>query len=432
MPEIISLDRVVQVGVEATYGVAVPTTKQLQTLKLMPDVSATGTPFVAQGGKYTSVMTLGKEWTTIKMDGQPSYGEMVYPFSSIFGAATIATPALGTVTRTWTWSLSSVVGDVPKSFTLETGDANFAERVAGLVINGVNLSFARDKIAVTGTGIAQQTNAASSLTALTSVSAVQTLSMGAVTAGTFTLSYLGQTTGAIQWNATAAAVQAALVALSTIGAGNVVCSGGPFPGTAVVVTFQGNLGNQAVAALTHTDALTGGVMTITQTTTGVSITPEPTAQVVVPNQIDLFLDTSSGSLGTTRLLRGWTVDWSILDKYQPEWPLNSTLSSFVGVTEKAPKAELKITLASDTQGVGLLTAIRGGTTQFARILATGPIIEGTLAYSMTFDLALKVKSVGAVKDFEGIFTREFTADIAHDYGWGKALNIVLQNKIAAL
>ena len=65
------------------------------------------------------------------------------------------------------------------------------------------------------------------------VNDVQTLSLsGNPTGGTFTLSFGGQTTAAIPFNATAAQVQAALQALSSIGAGNVACAGGPLPGTA--------------------------------------------------------------------------------------------------------------------------------------------------------------------------------------------------------
>jgi hypothetical protein len=47
----------------------------------------------------------------------------------------------------------------------------------------------------------------------------------AATGGTFTLSYAGQTTGGLAYNATAATIQSALEALSTIGAGNVTVTG---------------------------------------------------------------------------------------------------------------------------------------------------------------------------------------------------------------
>jgi hypothetical protein len=46
---------------------------------------------------------------------------------------------------------------------------------------------------------------------------------------------------AICFSATAAQVQAALAALPSIGANNVVCTGGPLPGGSVTITFAGTL-----------------------------------------------------------------------------------------------------------------------------------------------------------------------------------------------
>lgn len=100
---------------------------------------------------------------------------------------------------------------------------------------------------------------------------VQTATVtGAPTGGTFTLTWSGQTTAAIAWNATAAAVQSALAALSNIGAGNVQvtgANGGPY-----TVKFIGSLANTDVAAMTASGAgLTGGTspgVTIATTTAG--------------------------------------------------------------------------------------------------------------------------------------------------------------------
>lgn len=103
------------------------------------------------------------------------------------------------------------------------------------------------------------------------VNAVQTLSTpGPPTAGTFTITCLAQTTAAIVFNATAAQVQAALSALSSVGVGGVVCTGGPLPGTPVVITFTGPLATQTVATITHTDTLTGGAAVAASTVTGVA------------------------------------------------------------------------------------------------------------------------------------------------------------------
>lgn len=94
---------------------------------------------------------------------------------------------------------------------------------------------------------------------------------GAPTGGTFTLTYAGQTTAAISYNATAAVVAAALAGLSNIGDNDVAVTGGPGPGTAWVVTFRGVLGGTDVAQMTATGSLTGGTtpaVAVTTTTAG--------------------------------------------------------------------------------------------------------------------------------------------------------------------
>lgn len=97
---------------------------------------------------------------------------------------------------------------------------------------------------------------------------VQTVTItGTPTGGTFTLTFSGQTTASIARNATAAQVQTALEALSNIGAGNVVCAGGPFPGSAVTVTFTGELASTNVAQMTSTDSFTGGTSPASAVTT---------------------------------------------------------------------------------------------------------------------------------------------------------------------
>lgn len=92
---------------------------------------------------------------------------------------------------------------------------------------------------------------------------VQVLTEGGSGLTSFTVTFGGQTTTAIAAAATAATVQAALEALSTIGAGNVAVTGstsGPY-----TLTFQGALANTNVAQVTATP--TGGTGTITPSTT---------------------------------------------------------------------------------------------------------------------------------------------------------------------
>lgn len=91
---------------------------------------------------------------------------------------------------------------------------------------------------------------------------VQTLTEGGSGLTSYTLTFSGQTTASIAAAATAAQVQAAIEALSNVGAGNVSVTGSP--GGPYTVTFQGALADTNVAQMTSTP--TGGTGTLTVAT----------------------------------------------------------------------------------------------------------------------------------------------------------------------
>ena len=92
----------------------------------------------------------------------------------------------------------------------------------------------------------------------------QTVRTTNATGGTFTLTFNGQTTAPIPFNATAAQIAAALGALSNIGAANIQATGGPVSTANVLVTWKGTFEEQNVATLTADGtALTGTTPTIT-------------------------------------------------------------------------------------------------------------------------------------------------------------------------
>lgn len=123
---------------------------------------------------------------------------------------------------------------------------------------------------------------------------VQTISItGTPTGGSFTISFtnpytgLVETTAAIAHNATAAGVQSALLALDAFESGDVVASGGPLPGTPVVITFGGRYAKRPVSALATTDSLTGGTdpaSSVTETNAGV--VPAGTFGPYATNNVD--------------------------------------------------------------------------------------------------------------------------------------------------
>ena len=93
----------------------------------------------------------------------------------------------------------------------------------------------------------------------------------APTSGTFTLSFGGQTTSGIAYNASAATVQAALEGLSSIGSGNVSVTKSQNTSTAQewTVTFQGTLGgaNQSQITIDTTNVFAFGKSNIQATDT---------------------------------------------------------------------------------------------------------------------------------------------------------------------
>jgi flagellar hook-associated protein 2 len=107
----------------------------------------------------------------------------------------------------------------------------------------------------------------------TGTNEVQTVSAGQTpTSGTYTLTYEGQTTRPIAYNATATQIQAALEALSTISPGDVTVEGGT-SGLAdgeVTIKFSSSLGNVSLISIdTGSLGPEGTTGTVEETTQGV-------------------------------------------------------------------------------------------------------------------------------------------------------------------
>jgi len=128
--------------------------------------------------------------------------------------------------------------------------------------------------------------------------------------GTFTLTYSGQTTAAIAYNANAAAVQTALEDLSNVEVGDVEVTGGPGPSADWVVEFKGTLAKTDVAAMTGNGTnLVGGSTTVTITETVKGVTESVTiAELVKGNLATVGVtETVKGNLaavGVTETVKG--------------------------------------------------------------------------------------------------------------------------------
>ena len=63
--------------------------------------------------------------------------------------------------------------------------------------------------------------------------------------------------------------------------------------------------------------------------------------------IDVYMDPTSGTLGTTKLTRVLNANIHISDRFGPVWVLNTANNSYVATVETEPSAELTLLVEAD-------------------------------------------------------------------------------------
>lgn len=147
MAERASVFQGIQLGLESTAGVSVAAGKVLQSMEIVPDIDLTVDTFRPMGNKYITVAAPGKELTQAQIRGKLTYTEIVYPFSSLFGAATIT----GAGPYTWVFNPASTAADSFSTFTIEQGNAVRAEKWTYGLFTGLTISGSRDGFDLRGT-----------------------------------------------------------------------------------------------------------------------------------------------------------------------------------------------------------------------------------------------------------------------------------------
>lgn len=160
-------------------------------------------------------------------------------------------------------------------------------------------------------------------------SEVQSIAVnGTPTGGTYTLTFNGDTTTALAFNANAAAIQAALEGLDDIASGDVTVTGtGPY-----VVTFGGRWANQGVTQMSAASSLTGGTnpaVVVSTTTQGSSGGPGPLLEPIQPKDYlhvqltsiappEAGCDCVASGPAATGATAGSPGTWTPVNSYPPE------------------------------------------------------------------------------------------------------------------
>lgn len=176
-----------------------------------------------------------------------------------------------------------------------------------------------------------------------------------------------------------------------------------------------------------------GTMFGRRITDGVSLTGSPVAVELVPvlpRLFDVYLDPSSGALGSTKLLRAFTGRINLGNLVGTIWPINSANTSFDSHVETEPDASVTMFVEHDAAGAAFITLLRSGGTNFLRLKAVGDNIGASADYTFQFDVAVKVKQIGKHQDREGIYGWEVTLDVVNDAAWGKPYEFKVINQIS--
>lgn len=429
-----------QVGPETTPGTAVAATKRLGATSIQIQPAGNINRFAPMGEKFDTIAAMGREWAELAINGYGSYNDIAYLLNGLVRQTTPVQQG-GSAAYLSTFTPRSAQEDIVQTFTVEQGELSAGGRAVrcpyGLFTN-LQLNWSREAVNVSGGGLAHRVEDDAPL----STSATYTLTANASppTVGNFTLTHGGNTTANIAFDATPAAVQSALEALPSIGAGNVEVEATVAAGTGKLdtgnnvytITFKRALAAQAVTLTGTFTALTAsGSIALAAGTVGAAptlITPVP----ILGNQIDVYVDDTSGAIGTNKAERVFNGSWSYANRFGPVWPVDSAVPSFASHVELKPEARFTLSASADDDGMAFLLAMRQGATKYIRWVATGDIIASAYPYKLQIDMACKVAEVVKFSDQDGIYRVDVVLTMVDDSGLGYPFQILSQNTISAL
>lgn len=177
-------------------------------------------------------------------------------------------------------------------------------------------------------------------------------------------------------------------------------------------------------------ALDDNAVTLTGSPTSIALVP------VLPTQLDTYKEATGTAVAaaapTNRILRDFSLSWSLSGRYSPVRVLNSANPSFETHVESEPELGMELQVAVDAEGMGFLTDLRNGTQTFIGLRGNGATIETTIKYALRVNTCVAVVDSDGFDDNDG--ARVVTWNLGGQYNatWTKAFSIEVINTLAAL
>lgn len=424
-------------GVESVIGAGVAPTKKFPSLSIEFDRMQNDQFYRPAGQLVPGTGVKHREWSEPKYEMGLDYNELAYIFSGLFGAATITNPGSGSAYQ-WVWTPTESDFKVPKTFTARRGDAVASAIVPGLHFNSLELTLSDGDASAKGDCFGYAIEDGGGPISSTTDEVQQLAITGSPTGGTFTLTYSGQTTAAIPYNASAADVQVALQALSNIGDDDVRCFGSQLPAGTITIHFLNALGATNVTQMTSTDSLTGGstpATAISTLTGGAGAYSAIAQQPISKSTVNVYIDSSAGAIGTTKFCDALEIGLSIPKIRNPVKVLCTAYPSFKDSVQVAvEEMRSKMVLIKNTQIISFMQTFNaaGKPTQYVRYEAIGALIGGSNYYKLWIDQALKCETPKDVSNVQETFAYEVNGRFVADASLGGPVKITLVNTLSAL
>lgn len=421
----------VNIKLEAVAGTLEPVINQrLTDLSVIPSDSTEMDMFMAAGSAVPTASTAIDIFSAIAVSGRFNFDSVIYLLASLLGMPTTTHP--GTLAYLHDWAWDGLAQKNPASYSVAYGDVQGAVEVAGVVFNSLGFTLTRDavpEISSSGFGKALQTGKV-----LYPREASYLLTITA-TGGTYDLVWAGQTAAGIAFGATGAQILTALIALSNVAPGDLTVTPSTSPGPFTIAgTNTGAFAGLDVIATIVTTSLTGGSATLVKSQAGgpaVAIAPH----TVSPTAINVYLNSSWATLGSTQLLDVVEAEPSVGDRHVRVKTLTST-GVGDGVAESDSQTHtLRLKFIYDATAETQIANMKAGTFVFVRYEAVSPTnsIESGHSYYFKMDQALLIESVGQPESFGGgVMAIDVTGRWANDPVSSNCVTAQVKNSLVTI